>query len=155
MSRSNDPCECTEALAAECLAGRLRLMHRVVMGIYDDALRAEGVDMRVSQMNILVQAMMAGRSKSCDLCKCMKIDASTMSRNVDRLVGRGWLRTEPGDDERSHVLVVTAKGKRLLEKGMVAWEQAQKQTAAIVGEAGVKAIHDLSEKLLCAKENCC
>ena len=42
MSRSNDPCECTEALAAECLAGRLRLMHRVVMGIYDDALRAEG-----------------------------------------------------------------------------------------------------------------
>ena len=39
-----------------------------------------------------------------------------MSRNVDRLVGRGWLRTEPGDDERSHVLVVTAKGKRLLEK---------------------------------------
>ena len=152
MNRTTDPCESTKALAADCLAGRLRLMHRVVMGIYDDALRAEGVDMRVSQMNILVKVMVAGRLKPCELCQAMKIDASTVSRNVERLVGRGWLRTEPGEDDRSHVLIVTTKGKRLLEKGVVAWQKAQKQTTALVGEEGVKAIHRLSEKLLCGRK---
>ena len=148
MTRQTDQTDSPEALAAQCLAHRLRLMHRVVMGIYDDALRAEGVDMRVSQMNILVQVRIAGRLKPSDLCEAMKIDASTVSRNVERLIGRGWLRTQPGDDERSHVLVMTAQGKRVLEKGVVAWRKAQQQTTALVGEDGVKAIHRLAEKVL-------
>ncbi len=153
MRRRAKKTETPETLAGQCMAHRLRLMHRVVMGIYDEALRAEGVDMRVSQMNILVQVMLAGPNvTSSDLCEAMKIDASTVSRNVERLIARGWLRTEPGEDERSHVLVVTAKGKRLLEKGVVAWRKAQKQTAALVGEDGVAAIHRLAEKMLRGKK---
>ena len=57
------------------------------------------------------------------------------------------VKTVPGEDERSHVRVVTAKGKRLLEKGVVAWRKSQKQTAALVGEDGVEAIHRLAEKM--------
>ena len=153
MTHPTNACDCANVLAAECLAGRLRLMHRVVMSIYDEALRHEGIDMRVGQMNILVHLTVGGGCRSCELCKALKIDASTMSRNINRLIGRGWLRTEPGDDDRSHVLVVTEKGKRLLKKGMVAWEKAQAQTTALVGKAGVQAIHRLSEKLLCGKIN--
>lgn len=152
MNRETNKAGTPESLATQCIAHRLRLMHRVVMGIYDEALRAEGVDMRISQMNILVAVMRAGRLKPGKLCETMKIDASTVSRNVERLTVRGWLRTEPGDDQRSHVLVVTAKGKRLVEKGVAAWQKAQKQTTELMGRDGVAAIHRLSDKILRGKE---
>ena len=39
-------------VAGECLAGRVRVINRVVSGVYDDALRPFNV--RISQMNVLV-----------------------------------------------------------------------------------------------------
>ncbi len=80
-----------ESLSEQCIAHRLRLMHRVVMGIYDEALRAEGVDLRIGQMNTLVVVIRDGTVKPSELCERMKIDASTVSRNVERLIARGLL----------------------------------------------------------------
>src|SRR4051812_22520018 len=47
-----------ERIATSCIAGRLRLLNRVVTNIYDDALRP--LDLKVSQMNILVAAAKLG-----------------------------------------------------------------------------------------------
>ena len=52
MNRKMDQSETPESLAAQCIAHRLRLMPRVVMGIYDEAMRAEGVEVRpLRQLN--------------------------------------------------------------------------------------------------------
>ena len=42
----------------QCLAGRLRILNRVVTNMYDEALRPLGV--KTSQLNILVTAELTG-----------------------------------------------------------------------------------------------
>ena len=53
-----------DKIAAECLCMPLRLVHRVVTGIYDEALRPLGV--RIAQLNLLVGiARMSDRATHC------------------------------------------------------------------------------------------
>jgi len=145
-----DPLAAT--FAAQCIAHRLKMIHRVITGIYNQALRAQGLDVRVSQMNILTAVTVAGPLRPNDLCGRMKMDASTVSRNVDRLIARGWIKAFPGKDDRSHLLAVTPKGKKLMGKGASAWRAAQKQTQDLIGKEGVEAIHRLADRVLATKE---
>src|SRR4051812_38750770 len=50
-----------DKIASECVAVRLRMLNRVVTSIYDDALRS--LDLKVSQMNILVAAAKMGTAR--------------------------------------------------------------------------------------------
>ena len=48
------PATSIEAIATSCIAGRMRLLNRVVTNLYDDALRPFGV--RLSQGSVLAVA---------------------------------------------------------------------------------------------------
>ena len=134
MNRRTEKTETPEALTAQCIAHRLRLMHRVVMGIYDEALRAEGVDMRVSQMNILVAAGKMGTARPAEVCKRLHLDVSTLSRNVERMKARGWLEVIPDDDGRAQPFRLTSEGHKRVEQAAPAWKKAQKQAKSLLGD---------------------
>src|SRR6266511_3526915 len=51
-----------DKIAEECIAVRLRMLNRVITNIYDHALRP--LDLKVSQMNILVAAASMGAARS-------------------------------------------------------------------------------------------
>ena len=135
------------AMSSQCLAYRLRMMHRIVMGIYEKALRVASVKLRVSQMNILVAVMQHGSIRPTDLCQAMRIEASTLSRNVDRLVARGLIKTKASGG-RAHFLSVTPQGRQLVGKALAAWEKAQMETTELMGEDGARAIRQLADRML-------
>src|SRR5215813_5965217 len=112
-----------DTIARTCIAVRLRLLNRVVTNLYDDALRPLGL--KVSQMNILVVAAKLGLARYAEVCEILQLDTSTLSRNVERMRARGWLEVVPARDARTHPFRLTAQGKRLLERAVPAWEQAQ------------------------------
>src|SRR5436309_8272243 len=85
-----------DKIAGECIAVRLRMLNRVITNIYDNALRP--LDLKVSQMNILVAAAQMGTVRPLDVCEYLHLDVSTLSRNVDRMKARGWLAVVPDDD---------------------------------------------------------
>ena len=78
-----------DKIANECVAVRLRMLNRVITNIYDDALRS--LDLKVSQMNILVAAAKMGTARPIEVCEHLHLDVSTLSRNVERMKARGWL----------------------------------------------------------------
>lgn len=129
----------TEALAKEiardCLAVRLRLVNRVVSSIYDEALRPLGL--KVSQLNILVAVAHMRTARPAKVCRVLALDASTLSRNVDRMRLRGWLEVLAGEDARSRELRVTAKGRGILARALPPWREAQREAAERLGEDGV------------------
>src|SRR5205823_14810767 len=100
-------------IAGECLAGRVRVLSRVVTGIYDDALRPHKV--RVSQMNVLVAVAAMGPVRAADVCRRLRLDKSTLSRDLDRLLDRGWVRATPGTG-RSQDLEATPAGRAMSRK---------------------------------------
>jgi DNA-binding MarR family transcriptional regulator len=134
-----------DAISGACIAVRLRLLNRVVTNLYDDALRPLGL--KVSQLNILVVAAKLGVARPARVCEILHLDASTLSRNVERMRARGWLETVPEEDARVQPFRLTPQGRRLIEKAVPAWEEAQRQAADLLGEEGVALLDRAARKL--------
>jgi DNA-binding MarR family transcriptional regulator len=130
----------------ECLGFRARLLSRIVTSVYDDSLSAVGL--KVSQFSVLNAVASREDALPAELAKFLEMDESTLSRNVARMCARGWLRLEPGeDDRRSHQIRLTDMGKALLRKSYPAWQQAQGQVAHKLGPDGVAALKLVVRKL--------
>jgi DNA-binding MarR family transcriptional regulator len=134
-----------DTIAQTCIAVRLRLLNRVVTNFYDDALRQLGL--RVSQLNILVVTAKLGLAQPAKVCDILHLDTSTLSRNVERMRAKGWLEVMPGEDARTQPFRLTAKGSKLLEQAVPAWEQAQQQAGELLGEDGVALLTKTASKL--------
>jgi DNA-binding MarR family transcriptional regulator len=134
-----------ETISRTCVAGNLRRLNRVVTNFYDDALRPLGL--KISQLNILVATARMGLAQPAKVCEKLQLDASTLSRNVERMRASGWLETVPAEDAREQPFRLTAAGKRLLERSAPAWEQGQKQAVDLLGADGMALLAKLAGKL--------
>jgi DNA-binding MarR family transcriptional regulator len=121
-----------DTIARECIAVRLRLLNRVVTKLYDDALRPLGL--KTSQLNILIVTAKLGIARPGRVCQILRLDATTLSRNVERMRAKGWLRVVPEQDGRAQPFTLTPRGKRLIEKAVPAWEQGQRKAVDLLGD---------------------
>ena len=128
-----------DLIASECLAVRIRLLNRTVTHIFDEALRPLGV--KVSQLNVLMVVAKLGPISPGDVARRLNMEKSTLSRNVERMRTRGWLKVLEGDTGRQQILKVGPAGRKLMEKSLPFWKQAQARTKAILGQRGARSIH--------------
>ncbi len=138
-----------DTISRTCIAVRLRLLNRVVTNYYDDALRPLGL--KVSQLNILIVAAKLGLARPAQVCEILQLDASTLSRNVERMVAKGWLEVVPEEDARAQPFRLTPQGRRLVEKAVPAWEEAQRQATELLGDEGIALLDKAARKLRRAK----
>src|SRR6266851_4928918 len=124
-----------DTIAGTCIAVRLRLLNRVITNFYDDALRPLGL--KVSQLNILVVAAELGLARPAQICEILQLDTSTLSRNVERMRAHGWLEAVPAEDARAQPFRLTPQGKRLIDKAVPAWEEAQGRAKELLGHEGI------------------
>lgn len=134
-----------DTIAKTCIAVRLRLLNRVVTNFYDDALRPLGL--KVSQLNILIVTAKLGLARPAQVCEVLHLDTSTLSRNVERMRVKGWLEVAPDEDARTQPFRLTPQGKRLIEKAVPAWEDAQRQAKELLGDEGVALLDKAAKKL--------
>lgn len=145
MEREVGPRSLVDRIACDCIAVRVRLINRVVTAVYDEALRPLGI--RVSQANILVAVARAGAARPADVCRGLRIDKSTLSRDVEGMKARGWLESDPPSGGRNQVLRVTPAGRELLGRSEAAWESAQSEASRLIGGPGVDALREIAERL--------
>jgi DNA-binding MarR family transcriptional regulator len=134
-----------DRIAGECVAMRLRALNRVVTNIYDDALRP--LELKVSQMNILVAAAKMGTARPMEVCAHLHLDPSTLSRNVERMQARGWLEVVTDEDGRSQPFRLTPQGRKLLEKAAGIWSKAQQQVKRVLGEGFVEQLSEATRRI--------
>src|SRR5437773_11308572 len=134
-----------DQVAGECIAVRMRMLNRVITNIYDDALRP--LDLKVSQMNVLVAAAKMGTARPAAVCEHLHLDVSTLSRNVERMKGRGWLEVVPDEDGRSQPFRLTPQGRKLLEKAIPAWSEAQQKVKKVFGDAFVEQLNQAMKRV--------
>ena len=139
------PTSSIDTISRTCIAVRLRLLNRVVTKLYDDALRPLGL--KASQLNILVLTAKLGLARPGQVCEILQLDASTLSRNVKPLQAHGWVEVVPGEDARVQPFRLTPKGKRLIEKAVPAWEEAQRRASELLGNEGVSLLDTAARKL--------
>jgi DNA-binding MarR family transcriptional regulator len=134
-----------DTIARTCVAARLRLVNRVITSLYDNAFRPLGV--KASQFNILVVAGKLGLARPAEVCAILRLDTSTLSRNVERMRTQGWLEVVPSEDARKQSFRLTTQGKRLLEQAAPAWMKAQQETEQLLGEDGMAFLGKVAGKL--------
>jgi DNA-binding MarR family transcriptional regulator len=135
MARAK-PTPSAELIAGQCLSVRLRTLNRAVSSLYDDALRPHGL--RAGQLNLLVVVARMGVARPGELCRILRMDKSTLSRDVEVIRRKGWLEVEQATDARVRPLKLSARGQSLLEAVLPAWQQAQEKARALLGgEASV------------------
>jgi DNA-binding MarR family transcriptional regulator len=128
----------------DCIATRLRMADRVITKVYDDALRPLGL--KVTQMTMLVVAEDRGLIRQSEIGAQLRLDDSTLSRNLERMRANGWLEEVAGDDARVHSFRLTEAGRALLDRAIPAWRGAQAEARRLLGDAGVRALRCFAEE---------
>ena len=136
----------TKKIARECVGFRVRKLNRMVSAIYDGALASAGL--KTSQFSVLVAVANRENVRPSELTKLLQMDESTLSRNVERMCARGWLRLQPEGDRRSHLIEVTEAGQALIRKSLPAWQRAQTEVSQRLGAETVAALRSALRKLL-------
>ena len=131
-------------VARDCIATRMRMADRVITKVYDDALRPLGL--KVTQMSMLVVAEDRGLIRQSEVGARLRLDDSTLSRNLERMRANGWLEEVAGDDARVHSYRLTEAGRALLDRAIPAWRGAQAEARRLLGDAGVQALRRFAEE---------
>jgi DNA-binding MarR family transcriptional regulator len=134
-----------DKVASECIASRVRMLNRAITNIYDDGLRPLGL--KASQLNILIVTAKLGLARPGQVCEILQLNASTLSRNVKPLQAHGWVEVVPGEDARAQPFRLTPKGKRLIEKAVPAWEEAQRRASELLGNEGISLLDKAARKV--------
>lgn len=134
-----------EIMARDCVANQVRMLNRVLTGIYDDEFRP--LRLTTSQMVILALTANHSQVRAAQLCRWLQIDASTLSRNIDRMRSNGWIEQAPTADQRSRPFQLTAAGESTLHDAILAWERAQTKAARLLGTEGVALLKAITKNL--------
>jgi len=129
-----------------CTNLKLRQLSRAVTRHYDAYVAPTGL--KNSQYSLLSHVVLLGPLRPSDLAARMKIDASTLTRNLQTLVAAGWVEQGPGDDARSRSVVATEAGRAKRTEAQRAWKQAQLALNARLGNERVLALHALIDDCL-------
>src|SRR5436309_9002163 len=103
------PARADNATPRGCTNLKLRQLSRAVTRHYDAYVAATGL--RNTQYSLLSHVVLLGPIRPSDLARRMRLDASTLTRNMQPLVAAGWLRLAPGEDARSRLVEATGAGR--------------------------------------------
>ena len=124
-----------EQISSECLLGHWRKASRMLTGFYETEMRSFGL--KSSQLSLLVAVAKAGPVRRVDLSKRLRLDPSTLTRNLQVMLKQGWVEETADDhDQRSAHLQITVKGRSLLESIAPAWKRAQAKAKQLLGSDG-------------------
>lgn len=126
------------SIGTDCLMGRLRLLNRVVGGIYDEALRPHGI--KLGQLTILVAVSRFGLATSQQISRALHMDPSTFSRALNRLKGKQWVQVTPRGEGKILNIAVTEAGYRMIAKVYPDWQKAQARAVDALGASTAEMI---------------
>src|SRR3979490_201241 len=106
---NNEPCLCTSLRQAALAATQ----------IYDAALEPSGL--KITMFPLLARISEAGQPTISELARIVDLDRSTLGRNLKVLERSGHVQLSGGEDERSKIVSLTAKGRTRFEKAVPLW----------------------------------
>jgi DNA-binding MarR family transcriptional regulator len=129
-----------------CTNLKLRQLMRRVAQHYDAEVGKTGL--RGTQYSLLSYVVKLGPIRPSDLARAMKIDASTLTRNLKPLIDASWLEQGPGADARSRLVSVTGAGREKRQEAQRRWRVAQEGINQTLGARRVVELHALIDECL-------
>jgi len=122
-------------ISRECTCMRVRQASRVLTKIYDTELRSTGL--QESQVSVLVAIAHFGEGGATigNLAGVLKMDRTTLTRNLRPLEKGGLVRVARSpDDARTRVVLLSRAGERMIVSVLPLWERAQRKVRDALGD---------------------
>ncbi|MCC3450503.1 MAG: winged helix-turn-helix transcriptional regulator [Microcoleus sp. PH2017_39_LGB_O_B] len=134
MEKHSNPINPVELgqVVSTCACFNLRKASRVITQHFDEILKPSGL--LITQFTILVAVTMAKSGTINELAEVLRMDRTTLTRNLKPLERQGWLRSEPGQDQRTRLVSLTTDGEAALTKALPLWRQAQTSVEETLGQ---------------------
>jgi DNA-binding MarR family transcriptional regulator len=124
-----------------CTNLQLRQLMRRVAQHYDAEMA--GIGLKTTQYSLLSHVLKLGPVRPGDLAQAMRMDPSTLTRNLKPLIAAGWVCMAAGDDGRSRAVSITPAGRDKRSEAQRRWKVAQQSLNDILGVERVVALHAL------------
>jgi DNA-binding MarR family transcriptional regulator len=82
-----------------------------------------------------------------DVRRFLRIEKSTLSRDVELMQRNAWVESDPPNGGRSQTIRLTPQGQKLLVKIRPSWEKAQAEAKLLIGEDGEAALRQMASRL--------
>jgi DNA-binding MarR family transcriptional regulator len=129
-----------------CTNLKLRQLTRRVTQHYDAELAQAGL--KTTQYSLLSYVVTLGPVRPGDLAQALKMDASTLTRNLKPLLAAGWVQLAAGVDGRSRLITVTPAGREKRQDAQRHWKMAQTRLNRLLGMPRMLALHALIDESL-------
>jgi len=140
------------AAAENCVCFNLRRVTRVVTQFYDAEMRRYGI--RPTQGSILASLQAKESWNMAELSDWLGMERTTLVRNLRPLQRDGFVNVVGGGRGNRVELMITAKGRKQIEKLAPAWKSAQCAMVKTLGEKRWSAIlSDLGTAALALNKN--
>ena len=137
--------ECYPKIPSPCLCLNIRRASRAVTGFYEKVLEPSGI--KITQYSLLRHLAQVEPVTISELAKFMRIDRTTLNRNMKPLVDGGLIKVNIGEDPRSRRVMLTEAGKSALRIATTLWNEAQAALQEYLGESEVEQFNHLISKL--------
>jgi DNA-binding MarR family transcriptional regulator len=104
----------------------------VITRLYNRELRSEHIE--ITQFTLLMALDQAGEVSQGQLGRLLALDSTTLTRILDPLRKKGWIKEKEGDDRRFRIIGLTAAGRAKLAQSMPHWKRAQDRLQKAIGE---------------------
>lgn len=131
--------------ASQCNCMNVRRASRAITQFYDDVLKPSGLT--IAQMGLLRHIELADMATISTLAKMMRIDRTTLNRNMKPLADAGLITINPGKDSRTRQVTLTEAGKAAFANAWKLWGEAQTAIKEYLGEEDLAKLVQLLSKL--------
>lgn len=128
-----------------CNCMNMRRASRAVTQFYDDTLKPSGLT--IAQLALLRHLEILEQTTISELAKKMRIDRTTLNRNMKPLADSGLIAINQGKDSRTREVMLTKKGKDAVALGWSLWGEAQRSIKEYMGEEDLTKLIQLLSKL--------
>ncbi len=119
------------SLDTPCSCAALRQTARQVTQAYDQALRPSGL--RLTQFSVLANLARQDGQSITELAVRLAMDRTTLTRNLQPMVRRGWITIAAGGDRRRRAVLVTESGRAAHTAALPHWQAAEKSFRKAMG----------------------
>ncbi len=138
---TSDELEACWEVRRACACDQLRRVTRGVTQIYDNAVVPSGL--RITQLAIFVGLSTEGDVPLTVLADGLKLDRTTLTRNLKVLEDRGLIRTyEHEHDARVRMVSMTLEGSATLKGALEHWATVQAHVEERFGRERLEALGD-------------
>jgi DNA-binding MarR family transcriptional regulator len=132
-------------MTTPCACVRTRRASRALTSLYDEALRP--VRLKITQFSALRTIQRLQPVSISRLADEMRLDRSTLGRNLLLLRRRGLVRFSDAADMREWSIELAPKAVALLEKAVPLWGAAQARVERVLGRDHVASLFSLLERI--------